>query len=70
MRDPRAYEIWISWLRDLGGSYTPMRDLSEKKEPTGRRDLDKKPRQYELGAHSDPDFGGYGIKPNGQVIRL
>ena len=63
MRDPRAFDIWLSWLRDLGGSYTPIRDLDEKKPYTGRRDPDRKPRQYELGEK-------YGINPNGSVIRL
>lgn len=62
--------LWMSWLKDLGGSYEPVRDLSEPKPPTGRRDPDKKPRQYELGTHSDTDFGGYGIKPSGQIVRL
>lgn len=63
MRDPRAFDIWLSWLRDLCGSYTPIRDLDEKKPYTGRRDPDRKPRQYELGEK-------YGINPNGSVIRL
>jgi hypothetical protein len=63
MRDPRAFEIWLSWLKDLGGSYTPVRNLDEPKPPTGRRDPDKKPRQYELGEK-------YGINSNGSVIRL
>ena len=70
IRDPNLFHVWLQWLRDLGGTYEPMRDLSEPKPPTGRRDPDKKPRQYEIGAHSDPDFGGYGIMPGGQVIRL
>lgn len=70
MRDPAAFHIWLSWLRDLGGTFEPYRNLDEPKAPTGRRDSDRKPRQYEIGTHSDPDFGGYGIKPNGQVIRL
>ena len=68
-RDPNLFHVWLSWLKDLGGTYEPMRDLSERK-PGGRRDPDLKPRQYELGTYSDPDFGGYGIKPNGQVVRL
>ena len=63
MRDPRTFDIWLSWLRDLGGSYTPIRDLEEKKPYTGRRDKDRQPRQYELGEK-------YGINPNGSVIRL
>ena len=63
MRDPAAFDIWLSWLKDLGGSYTPVRNLDEPKPPTGRRDPDRKPRQYELGEK-------YGINPNGSVIRL
>lgn len=63
--------VWMSWLKELGGSYEPVRDLEEKKPHTdGRRNPDLKPRRYELGTHSDPDFGGYGIKPNGQIVRL
>ncbi len=64
MRDPRAFDIWLSWLRDLGGSYTPVRNLEEPKAPTGRRDPDKRARQYEL----DPEK--YAINSNGSVIRL
>ena len=63
-RDPSLFHIWLGWLRDLGGSYTPMRDLEEKKPPTGRRNPDIKPRQYEL----DPEK--YGINSKGSVVRL
>lgn len=63
MRDPRALDLWISWLHDLGGSYTPMLDLEEKKPLSGRRDPDKRARQYELGED-------YAINSNGSVIRL
>jgi hypothetical protein len=61
-RDPGLFAIWRQWLKDLGGSYEPMRDLSERK-PGGRRDPDRKPRRYELGEK-------YAIKSNGQVVRL
>ena len=43
MRDPNLFHTWLSWLRDLGGTYEPVRDLDEKKPYTGRRDPDKKP---------------------------
>lgn len=62
-RDPNLFHVWLSWLKDLGGTYEPMRDLSEPKAPTGRRDPDRRPRRYPLGEK-------YGIKSNGQVIRL
>ena len=64
MRDPNLFHIWIQWLNDLGGTFVPYRDLEEKKEPTGRRCLDKKPRQYEL----DPEK--YATNSNGSVVRL
>jgi hypothetical protein len=62
------FHIFLSWLRDLGGTFEPVRDLSEKKPLTGRRDPDRKPRQYVIGTHDQSRQ--YGIKPNGQVIRL
>ena len=62
MRDPNLFHLWLSLLKDLGGTYEPMRDLSERK-PGGRRDPDRKPRQYELGDK-------YAITSKGQVIRL
>ena len=40
-RDPGLFHIWLSWAKDLGLTFEPYRDLSEKKEPTGRRDPDK-----------------------------
>jgi hypothetical protein len=63
MRDPNLFHVWLGWLRELGGACEPIRDLEEKKPYTGRRDSDKRPRQYELGDK-------YGINPNGSVIRL
>ena len=42
------FHIWLGWLKDLGGSFEPMRDLSEPKPLTGRRDPDRKPRDYPL----------------------
>ena len=62
-RDPNLFPVWLGWLRELGGDYEPIRDLEEKKPYTGRRDPDKRPRQYELGDK-------YGINSNGSVIRL
>lgn len=58
----------MSWLKDLGGRYEPVRDLSDPKPRTGRRDEDKKPRQYELGTHN-PDRQ-YGITTKGTIVRL
>ncbi len=55
--------LWMSWLHDLGGTYEPTPDLSERK-PGGRRDVDRRPRQYEL----DPEK--YGVRTNGSVVRL
>lgn len=64
MRDPNLFHIWLTWLRDLGGFYAPMRDLEEKKPPTGRRNPDKKARQYPL----DPEK--YAVTSKGSVVRL
>lgn len=63
-QDQNLFHIWLGWLRDLGGTYIPMRDLDEKKPYTGRRDPDKKPRQYPL----DPEK--YAITTKGTIIRL
>ena len=62
--DASLFEIWRGWLADLGGKYEPMRNLEEKKPPTGRRDPDRKPRQYELPADK------YAITSKGTVVRL
>lgn len=51
MKDPRLFHVWLGWLRDLGGQYLPIHNLDEPKPPTGRRDPDKRPRQYPLGFH-------------------
>ena len=63
-RDPGLFEVWRKWLADLGGTYEPVRNLEERKAPTGRRDADTKPRQYEL----DPEK--YAITSKGSVVRL
>ena len=62
--DAGLFEIWRGWLADLGGKYEPMRNLEEKKPPTGRRDPDRNPRQYELPADK------YAITSRGNVVRL
>jgi hypothetical protein len=62
-RDPGLFAVWRQWLKDLDGTYEPVRNLDETKPLTGRRDKDRQPRQYELGEK-------YGVKSNGQVIRL
>lgn len=54
--------IWLSWLRDLGGTFNPVHNLDEPKVPTGRRDPDKKPRRYEL------DDEKYGMDPKTGTI--
>ena len=61
--DPNLFDVWLTWLKDLGGAYEPMRDLSERK-PGGRRDPDRKPRQYELPADK------YAVTSKGSVVRL
>lgn len=61
-RDPNLFHIWLSWLRDLGGTFEPLRDLSEKKPPTGRRNPDIKPGQYDL------DDKKYGMDPKTGAI--
>ena len=63
-RDPTLFHVWLSWLKDLGGTYEPMLDLSEPKPRTGRRDEDKRARQYELPADK------YAITSKGSVVRL
>jgi hypothetical protein len=60
---PNLFHLWLSWLKDLGGQYEPMRDFSERK-PGGRRDPDRKPRQYALPADK------YAITSKGSVVRL
>ena len=62
MRDPAAFEIWRGWLADLGGTFHPVVNLDEPKPPTGRRDPDRKPRQYEL------DDTKYGMDPRTGTI--
>ena len=57
------FHIWLQWLRELGGTYEPMRDLTEPKPRTGRRDLDRKPRQYLLSDEK------YGEDKNGSIWR-
>ena len=42
------FDLWLTWLKDLGGTFEPYRDLEEHKIPTGRRDPDRKPREYPL----------------------
>lgn len=63
MKDPNLFHVWLQWLRDLGGTFEPYRNLEEPKPHTGRRDLDRRPRQYELGDK-------YAMTSKGQVIRL
>jgi hypothetical protein len=62
--------LWLSWLTDLGGTFNVFHDLlPEPKPPTGRRDPDRKPRQYPLGTHK-PEINQYGITSNGCIVRL
>jgi len=42
------FHIFLDWLHSLGGEFTPVRDLSEPKPRTGRRDPDKRARDYPL----------------------
>ena len=43
---PNLFHLWLQWLKDLGGEFIPVRDLSEPKPRTGRRDPDKRARDY------------------------
>ena len=61
-RDPGLFDLWLQWSKDLGLTFEPYRDLSEKKEPTGRRDPDKHPRAYAL------DDKKYGMDPKTGAI--
>lgn len=63
MTDPRNFDVWMSWLKDFGGKFVPVVNNDDPSPRTGRRDPDRKPRQYELGDK-------YGINSNGSVIRL
>ena len=67
-QDRNLFHVWVSWLHELGGKYTALRDLTEQKPRTGRRDADIKPRQYELGTHQ-PDRQ-YGVRTSGAIVRL
>lgn len=61
------FEIWRGWIRDLGGTYEPVRDLSEPKPVTGRRDPDTKPRWYPLNDEvygQDPRTGAIWRREN------
>jgi len=62
MKDPNLFNVWIGWLHDLGGDCPVIRDTSDPKPKTGRRDPDKKPRQYFL-----PD-DKYGVDPETGTI--
>jgi hypothetical protein len=62
--EENLFHVWLGWLMDLGGTYEPIRNLEERKIPTGRRDIDKKPRRYEL------DDEKYGVRTNGAIVRL
>lgn len=43
------FHIFLEWVRSLGGTYEPVRNLDEPKKHTdGRRNPDTKPRQYPL----------------------
>jgi hypothetical protein len=66
-RGPNLFHVWLSWLRDLGGTFVPYHNLDEPKPPTGRRDPDTKPRQYELDDKKygmDPKTGTIWRRPN------
>lgn len=66
MRDKNLFEIWRGWLHDLGGQYIPVYNLDEPKPPTGRRDPDRKPRQYSLSNEKygkDPKTGTIWRRP-------
>ena len=66
-RDPGLFEIFRLWLRELGGTFEPYRDLEERKSYTGRRDKDCQPRPYELDNDKygmDPKTGTIWRRPN------
>lgn len=44
--------IFLDWLHDLGGQFHPLWEEPSTKR-TGRRDPDKRARQYELGYHKE-----------------
>ena len=61
-RDPSLFAIWLQWARDLGLTFTPYRDIEEKKPYTGWRDPFKRPRRYPL------DDKKYGMDPKTGTI--
>ena len=61
-RDENLFHVWLSWLTDLKGTFVPYRDTEEKKPYTGRRDPDKRSRQYDL------DDKKYGMDPKTGTI--
>ena len=63
-RDSAAFQMWLSWLKDLGGNFTPVYNNDDPPLPKGRRDPDRKPRRYEL----DPEK--YAVTTKGSVVRL
>jgi len=50
--DTNLFHLWLHWLRSLGGTFEPVRDLDEPKPRTGRRDPDKKPRMNPVGTNA------------------
>lgn len=68
MRDENLFHIWLGWLKDLGGTFEPVRNLEDRKTPaSGRRDKDRQPRQYELDNDKygmDPKTGTIWRRPN------
>ena len=54
------FHIFLEWLRSLGGTFEPVRNLDEPKLPTGRRA--NRPNQYEL------DNEKYGMDPKTGTI--
>lgn len=43
------FDVWRSWLADLGGTFEPYRDFEERKKHTdGRRNRDTKPGEHPL----------------------
>jgi hypothetical protein len=48
LADVNPFHLWLEWLRDLGGTYEPLRDLDEPKPVSGRRDPANKPRAYRV----------------------
>ncbi len=58
------FHVWLGWLKDLGGTYEPVRDLDEPKtHKDGRRNPDTKPRQYDLNGED------YQIDKRGVITR-